>query len=502
MHQSETKKGRKLLSLLCSLALTMALVPCVAFAAEDPLCSVEFDAPNTDAVGETAEVDVYLVGKKGEQVPACFQGTIEVSNGTINDITGIEAIEYFDANVATGKFSFYGLDAKYDTNGKYCIATLKFTPSEKGEAAITMKDVVAGTSGNPEDAAEGSVKSPEEPTVITVKPALTRLAGEDADQTAAAISDAGFESSEYAVLARMDDFADALGASGLAGTLNCPILLTDRENLSEAAAEELERLDVEKVYVIGGPGALFEQIDKDLSDIGVKSERVYGDYAWDTSLECAEMIEKLDGNEGSQAIVAMSSNFQDALSISTYAYKYKVPLILEDDSYGTTGKLTEEAIEFISDTTGTIFVPGGPGAVAKSTVEDVFAGRTIERIYGEDGYDTSNQIALYMVENDLLSANVVGMACGAQKAHGVDALAGAALVGGKGGVMLLVNAQESMETEDYTTIDQGKDSQGGNSFLAANKGDVQEAYVLGGSYVSPTAFFNKVADILGAAREE
>ena len=333
---------------------------------------------------------------------------------------------------------------------------------------------------------------------------LSRLAGEYANETAAAISEQGFDSSKYAIIARDDNFADALGASGLAGTLDCPILLTDCNKLSQATIDELKRLEVETVYIIGGPGALSTQIETDLKAISTikASERVFGDAAWDTSLECAKLIEKLGGNAKDQAIVAMSSNFQDALSISTYAYKYKVPLILEDDSYGTTGKLTEEAIEFISDTTGTIFVPGGPGAVAKSTVEDVFAGRTIERIYGEDGYDTSNQIALYMVENDLLSANVVGMACGAQKAHGVDALAGAALVGGKGGVMLLVNAQESMETEDYTTIDQGKDSQGGNSFLAANKGDVQEAYVLGGSYVSPTAFFNKVADILGAAREE
>ena len=320
---------------------------------------------------------------------------------------------------------------------------------------------------------------------------LSRLAGEYANETAAAISEQGFDSSQYAIIARDDNFADALGASGLAGTLDCPILLTDCNKLSQATIDELKRLEVETVYIIGGPGALSTQIETDLKAISTikTSERVFGDAAWDTSLECAKLIEKLGGNAKDQAIVAMSSNFQDALSISTYAYKYQVPLILEDNS----GNLTDEAVSFIEDsTTGIIFVPGGPGAVPESSVEDVFTGRTIERIYGEDGYDTSNQIALYMVENDLLSANVVGIACGAQKAHGVDALAGAALVGKQGGVMLLVNAQESMEAVNYTTIDAGKDSKGGNSFLTANKEAVKDSYVLGGTYVSPAVFFDKV----------
>ena len=327
---------------------------------------------------------------------------------------------------------------------------------------------------------------------------LTRLAGEDADQTAAAISQAGFESSECAILARMDDFADALGASGLAGALDCPILLTGSSELSEAAAEELERLGVKQVYIIGGCGALFEQIDTDLNNLGVKFTRIYGDYAWDTSLACAVGIEKLQENEQSEVIVAMSSNFQDALSISSYAYKYHVPLILETSE----AQLTEEAVAFINDTEGTIYVPGGPGAVPTSSVEDVFDGRTIQRLYGTDGYDTSNQIATYMTEHGLLSANAVAIASGARAAHGVDALAGAALIGKQGGVMLLANGNDKTEDENYTTIDAGEDSEQDASYLLANKDNVVNAYVLGGEVVAPSAFFNKVQQILYKAAPE
>ena len=327
---------------------------------------------------------------------------------------------------------------------------------------------------------------------------LSRLAGENADETAAAISQEGFDTSKCAIIARWDDFADALGASGLAGTLDCPILLTRLDTLSQATIDELKRLGAETVYVIGGTGAISEQIDKDLDNIStVKThKRIWGEYSWDTSLECANAITEHGGNPRSEAIVAVSYNFQDALSISSYAYHYKVPLILEDNSFGVAGRLTDKAVSFINNTEGIIWVAGGTVAVKKETVEGVFTGRDITRLCGEDGYDTSNQIATYMTDNDLLSVQTVGIASGGQKAHGVDALAGAALIGKQGGVMLLANGNSEMEEENYTTIDAGTDSQGAPSFLTKNRYEVINSYVLGGTVVAPTAFFDKVEQIL------
>ncbi len=488
MHQKTVKKGQKLLGVLCSLALAAALMPCVAFA-DEPICSSKFQAPSTETVGETVEVGVYVVGKAGEKVPAGFQSTIEVAGATLDDITS--TVDNF--KVTDGSFSYLGLSATYDSNGEYRVATLKISASEAGKATITMKDALASVSGDINDKA---VTLATAATITFEEPQTTleRLAGENADQTATAISEAGFESSETAILARMDDFADALGASGLAGTLNCPILLTGSSELSEAAAKEMERLGVKQVYIIGGTGALFEQIDDDLNDLGIESTRVWGEYAWDTSLACAKAIEGLGGNENSEAIIAMSSNFQDALSISSYAYQYQVPLILQTDET----ELTSDAIKFINDTDGTIYVPGGTGAVPESSVEGVFTGRTIQRLWGYDGYDTSNQIASYMTNEGLLSANTVAIASGGQKAHGVDALAGAALVGKQGGVMLLANANPEMEDVNLVTIDAGKDSEGEASFLTANKDDVESAFVLGGTVVAPDSLFTKVKTILGA----
>ena len=109
-------------------------------------------------------------------------------------------------------------------------------------------------------------------------------------------------------------------------------------------------------------------------------------------------------------------------------------------------------------------------------------------MWGNDGYDTSAAIAEYLVGNGLMSASTVVVASGAQDAKGTDALAGAALAGRAGGVMLLASAQSSMEEENYTTVD---------GFLADNASNVDAAYVLGGEYVMPETLIDRVKGVLG-----
>ncbi|MFR3273607.1 MAG: cell wall-binding repeat-containing protein [Slackia sp.] len=135
-------------------------------------------------------------------------------------------------------------------------------------------------------------------------------------------------------MARNDDFADAMSATGLAGTLKAPILLTSNTGLSYAAQVALQELSVEKVYIVGGPGAVLPQVENDTNALGVQTERVYGNYSWDTSVKCAEKIHALGGNPNGEVIVAMSTNFQDALSISPLAYRDSIPILLQGN--GTT----------------------------------------------------------------------------------------------------------------------------------------------------------------------
>ena len=323
-----------------------------------------------------------------------------------------------------------------------------------------------------------------------------RLAGESAADTSARIATEAFpEGSEWVIIARDDDFADAMSATGLAGVLNAPIVLTDRYSLSDAAARAVQTLGAKKAYIIGGTGAIPGDIEGSLATFGCQTQdRIFGYDSWDTSTECAKKIAEHGGNPNGNAVVAMSTNFQDALSISSYAYKYQVPIFLEtDEAHGR--QLTEAAVSAIKKLSGTIYVPGGNGAVPQASVEEVFGRERVVRLSGWDGYDTSNQIATYMVEHGLLSPSAICLASGAPDPKGVDALAGAALAGKAGGVVLLTNANPRFGSISTTTIE-GADSEGTSAFLPSHAKDVEQAYILGGKAVMPAELQQRVNDIL------
>ena len=326
----------------------------------------------------------------------------------------------------------------------------------------------------------------------------TRLAGDDAVQTASIIASEAFGDSTWAILARDDDFADAMSATGLAGALNAPIVLTDRHGLSGEAATTLSELGVENVYIIGGQGAMPGAFESQLRAIGVShAERIFGNEAYDTSVACADRIAKLD-NTCDYAIVAYGQNFQDALSMSSFAYKYHVPIFLQ--TYGSNSSyrhLTDDALAMLNGTgayaQAKVFVAGGAGAVSQDSAEHALDGglRGGQRLWGDSGYDTSEAIAEFMTDQHLLSAGTICLASGALKPGGSDALAGAALAGKAGGIMLLTNGNADIESTDTTTVD---------GFLTANASVAENVFILGGTYVMPTALKNTIDEILHAAR--
>lgn len=306
--------------------------------------------------------------------------------------------------------------------------------------------------------------------VVVVSGTAKRLAGDVATGTAQAISAEGFSKSSTVVLARNDGFHDAMSATGLAGAYNCPILLTDTNSLSSETASEIKRLGATKVFIIGGTAAISTAVENQVKALGASIERLAGSDAPDTSVKCAAAIVAKTG-ASSNAIIATSDTFQDALSVSTFANKYKVPILLLDGD-----KQVISGAKKYLDAASKIYVPGGTAAVPNSATNPY--GSKIVRFAGSDAMDTSNKVAEYLVSNKLLTDSVIGVANGLV-ANGVDALAGSALMGQKGGVMLLTDGTNG----GGATIDQ---------FLKSHGKNVSKAYVFGGTAVVSPALYNKV----------
>lgn len=315
---------------------------------------------------------------------------------------------------------------------------------------------------------------------------MQRLAGPQAYQTSAVVSKEAFDSADTVVIARDDDFADAMSAAGLAGELHAPILLTKTDALAPETAAEVERLHAKTAYIVGGENAVSPVVDQALKGRGLSVQRVWGQNSWDTAAASAQLLMdmKADAEESSDAVVVATSNtFEDALSMSSFAYAHKAPILTTMEGGSAADRPLPEAARALLTADGafsdaTVYAAGGPDALAPQFVEDVVGSTRTIRLAGRTGYDTSAAIAAYMVRQGLLSADTVALASGAPSMHGSDALSGAALAGLHGGLLLLVNGNGDLGPVDTTTVD---------GFLARHASDVVTAYALGGEVVMPSS---------------
>ena len=70
------------------------------------------------------------------------------------------------------------------------------------------------------------------------------------------------------VISRDDHFADAMSATGLAGTLDAPIVLTSPHYISAAAADAIMKLGAIHALIVGGTGAITRQLEGQLANLG------------------------------------------------------------------------------------------------------------------------------------------------------------------------------------------------------------------------------------------
>lgn len=206
---------------------------------------------------------------------------------------------------------------------------------------------------------------------------VSRIAGTNRFDTAVAISKEGWETSDQVVLATSDDFPDALAGGPLAFKEDAPILLTRTATLPNETKEEIKRLGTKKVIILGSQNAISLGVEAELKKMGMTIERIGGKNRFDTA---ALIAQRLDSKE---AVVAYGFNFPDALSVSAYAAKNGIPILLT-----RTDKLPAETAAALTTTTKT-HVIGSTGAVGEN-VFTVLPNPT--RYGGTTRYDTGLQV--------------------------------------------------------------------------------------------------------------
>ena len=271
---------------------------------------------------------------------------------------------------------------------------------------------------------------------VPIHPDVVRLAGADRYETAVAVSAHYAPGLETVFLATGGDFPDALTGSAVAGSLDSPVLLTRPDRLVRATGDELRRLQPDRVVVLGGAGAISDDVLQDVADAtGAGVERWSGKDRYATAAVISGHVDSAD-----LVYVATGADFPDALAASARAGALDAPVLLVRQDRVPRATIAE--LERLSPTT--IRVLGGEAAISAEVATTLGGYGTVERVAGGDRYETAA-----LISGDHPTAQSAFVANGTAWP---DAVTAAALAGRRGAPLLLVK-QDAVPDVTWEELD-------------------------------------------------
>lgn len=218
-------------------------------------------------------------------------------------------------------------------------------------------------------------------------PPVTRIAAEDPITAAATAAREAYPGgAETVVLVGVDALSDGVVATGLAGALRAPILLTERETLSAGTRDVMVELDVREVILIGGDQAINALVARALGvqmELGV--QRIAGQSRFDTAARVAEAFLAVAlppdlGDLGRTALVVPGDDIDAALEAGAVAAGQAgpIPVLISQDGAlpgPTRSALSRLGIQHVVsvggpvDFTGPVSIIDGVGAAADAAAE-------------------------------------------------------------------------------------------------------------------------------------
>ena len=290
-----------------------------------------------------------------------------------------------------------------------------------------------------------------------------RLAGQDGYETAFEIAKAGWQQSDYAILAYGENYPDALAAVPLAKKQNAPILLTDKDSLNPKTSTALQDLKVKTVYVVGGTAVISAAVENQLTTAGYSVKRIAGQDKYDTAIKIAEEL-----GDVREVAVTTGDDYADALSIGSIAAEKQIPIILvpPDD-------ITSSIQNYISMKNITKTHVIGDQSLISDNVVGKFSNS--ERILGQNKY--ARNIAVLNKFSDGYQHDKLCLATGENYS---DALTGAAYAAKNNGAVVLVKSDLPKST---------------NKFLKENITSLTNVTVFGGEAVIPSSLVKGIFSV-------
>lgn len=257
---------------------------------------------------------------------------------------------------------------------------------------------------------------------------IQRLSGDNRYETSVEVSEKNFKSADTVVLASGQNIADALVASSYADIEEAPILLANKNSISDEVLDEIERLKADKVVIVGGQSSISSSVESRLKKEDIKVTRISGSDRFDTSDKLSQEVSRLS-KKSSQAILVNGYKNIDALSVSSLATKEELPILLNGRNalnMSVKNRLKQMNVN-------KVYIIGGNNSISSDVEKELKRMQiSVVRLSGTDRYETSANIAKYAYK-DFDEAII------ASGENPVDALAASTLTGKKEAPILLTN---------------------------------------------------------------
>ena len=212
----------------------------------------------------------------------------------------------------------------------------------------------------------------------------------------------------HGVVARKDDFADALTGSTL-GFGAGPVLFTSRTGrLERDTGEELARVlpPGSRVYILGGTEAVPPEVEDDIRALGLEPRRLAGTTRQGTAAQVAAevvaRVQELGFDPPDRVILATAYEWPDAVTAGSLGAWFGYPILLTDpnalssDARNVLAVLKPQIVYMIG---GTLAISDAVAADAQAAAQAASA----PRLAGVDRDETAAAVARRFIE-DLQSA--------------------------------------------------------------------------------------------------
>lgn len=217
---------------------------------------------------------------------------------------------------------------------------------------------------------------------LPVSAAQERLAGKDRYQVAKNAALEYFSEADTVLLVNGQAWPDALSASNLSRGQE-PILYSGKDQLPQASREALEKIQPQRIILVGGPSSLSDSLQTALRKVCPQASlyRIQGKDRYEVSRKSVLLSGKRD------LLLSTGETYADAL-IAAPLVKQKEAALLILPPQG----LDSESQAFFQDHADSALFIGGSLSTALQQEVDSILGKASDRISGADRYVVSAKV--------------------------------------------------------------------------------------------------------------